>query len=351
MSTKPEKLQILLDNYSKAVIEVRSALIYDRQGQLLAKRLRGRLINFLDAKGSAEHTEMYRGLANLVTQTLLRITSDYSIGAFGTGTFETDDHRLVFTESGPDAILLTVFDYDSVLNNVLPYSFLVAEKIANILGDRYTETVNLSVPNLELGYELGIQSTDQMRKPVTYGEHDVPKEVEMRFKLIILGNEKTGKTSLINQFVTKKFYNDYRPTLGISITSQIYAMQGFEEEGVKINLMIWDLAGQKFFKRVRKHYYQQAHAAFIVYDTTHRPTFKDVPKWYLDIRATLPDIPLVILGNKVDLEEERVVSTEEGKILAKELHCGFMETSAKTGINVRDAFGIIGIGLFFKLDR
>ena len=104
--------------------------------------------------------------------------------------------------------------------------------------------------------------------PLKFDEQNIVKHTEMRYKLIVLGDAGVGKTSLINQFVTKKFYNDYRPTLGISITSQVYNVQGFEE--AKINFMIWDVAGQKFFQRVRKHYYQQAHAAFIMYDVTNQ---------------------------------------------------------------------------------
>ncbi len=109
----------------------------------------------------------------------------------------------------------------------------------------------------------------------------------MRYKLIVLGDAGVGKTSLINQFVTKKFYNDYRPTLGISITSQVYNVQGFEE--AKINFMIWDVAGQKFFQRVRKHYYQQAHAAFIMYDVTNQSSFDECCKCGTKISA--PNCP------------------------------------------------------------
>ena len=73
-----------------------------------------------------------------------------------------------------------------------------------------------------------------------------------------------------------------------------------------------------------------------------------IPEWYEDLRAVLPNVPVVIVGNKLDLEDERKVSTEEGRAFAQSIKASFIETSAKTGTNVRDTFSIIGIGLFFK---
>ena len=141
---------------------------------------------------------------------------------------------------------------------------------------------------------------------------------------------------------------DYRPTLGISITAQEYKMQGFDDK--TLSLLIWDLAGQKFFQRVRKHYYHGAKAAFIMYDTSRRETFDNrVEFWYNDLKAALPDIPIVIIGNKIDLTEDRQVTPTEGEALAKKLRCSFLETSALSGENVKDAFSLIGIGLIFQL--
>jgi small GTP-binding protein len=347
MSSTLEKLNILLNNYFEAVSFIESALVFDRHGLLLTKKSRGKLSGLFekDAKDIKE-SEIYGAITGIVDKTLNRITNEYEIGSFGTGSFETEDHRLVFTEAGPQAILLSVFRYEVELNGVLPYCFLIAEKISNIVGDR---PVQLAVPHLELGFELGISPASIIKTPIQYTDDHVVKRTEMRFKLIVLGDSSVGKTSLINQFVTKKFYTDYRPTLGISITSQVYSLQGFDE--TTINLMLWDLAGQKFFKRVRKHYYQAANAAFIVFDVTRQDTFDNIKIWFEDLKESLEDKtpPIVIIGNKIDLEKERVISLDAAQQLAKDLHCSYMETSAKTGENVRDAFSLIGIGLFFKM--
>jgi len=339
-------MNLLLDNYFNAVGDLEMVMVFDRNGLLITRKTKGKMKSFFERDTTSSNVDVYGAITGLVERTLKRITTEYAIGAFGTGSFETEDNRLVFTEAGPQAILLSVFQFSIELNNVLPYCFLVAEKVSTIIEGKITENHNLNIPNLELGYELGINPSSIIRKPIKYDEVNEPKRTEMRYKLIVLGDASVGKTSLINQFVTRKFYTDYRPTLGISITSQVYNVQGFEE--ARINFMIWDVAGQKFFQRVRKHYYQQAHAAFIMYDVTNRQSFESVDMWYNDVRAELPTIPFVIIGNKIDLKDKRVVTSEEGREKAKKFKCAFMETSAKTGENVMDTFNILGIGLFFK---
>ena len=94
---------------------------------------------------------------------LNRITNEYAIGTFGTGSFETESHRLIFTEAGPQAILLSVFQYTVELNSILPYCFLVAEKVSTIIEGKLTEQHSLTIPNLELGFELGINPTTILR--------------------------------------------------------------------------------------------------------------------------------------------------------------------------------------------
>jgi small GTP-binding protein len=348
MSTTQEQLQILLDNYFSAVDNIETSLIFDRDGLLVARKEKGRLVGLFEKKEKNDlKSEQFGAIAGVVEQTLNRIKS-YEIGEFGNSTIDTDEHRLVFTEAGPNAILLSVYPYDMEINQVLPYCFLVAEKIAIVLEGKMHSLTNLSIPNLQLGFELGIDPANIMRGPVKYDSNQVAKKIEMRFKLIVVGDATVGKTSLINQFVTHTFVTDYRPTLGISITSQVYRVQGFDES--RINFMVWDVAGQKFFQRVRKHYYSHAHAAFIVYDVTSRDTFDHVEMWYNDMQGEIPKVPIVLVGNKTDLSDQRVVSLAEGREKAKALKCLFMETSAKTGENVRDAFNILGIGLFFKSD-
>ena len=350
MSNIEEQIQTLLTNYFNVVVGVESILIFDRDGLLISRKAKGRLQYFFDKENDKKKindadTEFFGAITAIVESTLSRITKEYNIGNFGTGVFETEDNRLVFTEAGPEAILLTMYEYDVEMNYALPYCFLLAQKISNLLNPIFNERVVLSIPDLSIGQDFGISPSDITRPPVSYDE----ESVDVQFKLIVLGEQGVGKTSMINQFVINKFYSDYRPTLGLSITQQTYAIQGFEEQGSHINFMIWDLAGQRFFKRVRKHYYQNANAAFIIFDVTKPDTFKAIKKWFDDLRSVMPTIPIIIIGNKTDLKDQIQVTDEEGKKLAKELKASYISTSAKTGENVKDTFTMVGIGLFFHL--
>jgi small GTP-binding protein len=342
MASLSEKSEILLYNYFQSVIEhIQAVFIFDRNGLMIAKRT-------IEMEATDETEDLiYGAIAGIVEPTLNRITSEYA-GSFGTGTFETGDHRLNFIEAGTHAIVLSVFGFETNLSRVMPYSYLIAEKVARLMDDPSAD-LDLSVPNLKLGSELELDSNLTQGPILNFNVDGSQRHQEMVFKLCVIGEPSVGKTSLIHQFVNNEFLDFYKPTLGISITSQTYEIQGFDQN--KLNFMVWDVAGQKFFQRVRKYYYMGANAAFIVYDTTRRETFDKIKYWFDDIHDVIPHIPLVVIGNKIDLDENRAVSYQEGEALAKELGCSYMETSAKSGQNVRDAFSIVGIGLFFKLNK
>ena len=104
-------------------------------------------------------------------------------------------------------------------------------------------------------------------------EHPVQElaKVEIRYKLIVVGDPAVGKTSLINKFKHNKIDMDYLPTLGISITTKQYHIQGIEEK--LVHFMIWDVAGQDMFEKVRTNYYRGANIVFLTYDITRRETF------------------------------------------------------------------------------
>jgi len=249
-----------------------------------------------------------------------------------------------------------VCDYETNLNSLFPVAYLVVEKIAQLLENSFDFKFNsLEIPDLNIydSFSLGldkfsVQESNSIITGVT-PTHKIEKskQIEKLFKLIILGSAGVGKTTLVNQFLKKEDIIDYRPTLGISISTQRYYVQGFKEDVIKF--LIFDLAGQSFFKRVRRDYYKGANCAFIVYDVTRRETFDEaVHFWLKDAQKELGNIPLVLIGNKIDLEEDRVVNKEEGLKKAQELKSFFIETSALRNINVQDTFKIIGIGLFFK---
>ncbi len=356
MINKQQNIFTLLKNFVESQKEIDIAFVYSRQGLLISKF--GRLEAKFHSEGKSEEEieEVNGALTSLVQNLLTKISMEYQIGHFGTGSFETPDHRVVFLEAGPEAILLCVCSYEINLNKMFPVTYLVVEKIAQLLEESFDYKYNnLEIPDLNVNDEFNlsldrfaVEESEPLFDNVRITHHIKREGANpLIFKLIILGSAAVGKTTLVNSFLRKEQVIDYRPTLGISISSQKYYIQGFKDD--KLSFLVYDLAGQEFFKRVRREYYKGANCAFVVYDITRRETFDEgVEFWFKDAKQELGDIPFVLIGNKVDLESKRKVSKEEGLKKAQELRSYFIETSGLRNINVQDTFKLIGIGLFFK---
>ena len=158
------------------------------------------------------------------------------------------------------------------------------------------------------------------------------------FKILVLGDMAVGKTSLINQYIEQTFLEDYRPTLGVNIISKDIEIK---QIGSLIRLIFWDIAGQDKYENCRQTYYEGCSGALLVYDITRHETFINVEsKWLKDILNNIKrKCDLLLLGNKLDLKDNRAVSYEEGKDLAKKINAiDFLETSALNGNNVDKAF-------------
>lgn len=161
---------------------------------------------------------------------------------------------------------------------------------------------------------------------------------EYVFKITILGDSAVGKTSLINQFVEGSFEEDYKPTLGANIVRKDVNI-GYSN--LKVRLIMWDLAGQEKYNVIRSMYFQGCVGALVVYDITRHQTFDNVEsKWLKDFKKYVKkEGAYILIGNKIDLEDRRLVTEEEGKFLAKKIQAtDFIETSAKFGENVEKAF-------------
>lgn len=155
-------------------------------------------------------------------------------------------------------------------------------------------------------------------------------------KLCVLGDGNVGKTSLIIRHVDKRFEEEYKPTIGFDIALKTMKI---EEDGVEAELLIWDIAGQAIFEKIREEYLQGTNGALILYDLTRKETLDHIKDWVRELLAFAGKVPFIIVGNKADLEDERVVSEEEGKKLIEEFGAlEYLETSAKTGEKVEQAF-------------
>ncbi|NVM27966.1 MAG: GTP-binding protein [Candidatus Helarchaeota archaeon] len=162
------------------------------------------------------------------------------------------------------------------------------------------------------------------------------------FKIVVIGDSGVGKTSLINQFISKKFDKDYISTIGVNILLKDIELEK-DQEKYKIQMMFWDIGGQEKYTNVRHMFYRGANGAIVVYDLTRPVTFNAVPIFLKDLEDTLQKkVPFILLGNKVDLSDMRHITQEEGNNLGETTgSLAFFETSAKTGEKVEDSFRII----------
>jgi len=331
LSVDTKKLAALLQWYKQSLGDnLVAALIVNRDGLIMDS-----------LGGSSERSlndEIISGISALVEPVLTRITEEFSSGSFGTGTFDTEDYRFIFCESGPEAVLVTVLDAIAGVDSVFPYAYLAAEKIARIFDGR---TVSPVIPKLvaESGGNNVQRKLDKLQKVNI-------KSGEYAFKLILGGDGAVGKTSMVHRYVENEFETDYKSTIGTSIMKKECK---FKELESTVRFIIWDLAGQAQFKRVRQSYLANAEAGILVYDVTNRSSFENIDKnWYREIKKASPDIVLILVGNKIDLESKRVVSRDEGEALAQNLTLTYVETSAKTGENIDDAFKMLALQIIKK---
>lgn len=155
-----------------------------------------------------------------------------------------------------------------------------------------------------------------------------------KFKLVFLGEQSVGKTSLITRFMYDTFDNSYQATIGIDFLSKTMYL-----EDRTVRLQLWDTAGQERFRSLIPSYIRDSSVAVVVYDITNRASFQNTSKWIDDVRAERGnDVIIVLVGNKTDLNDKRQVTTDEAEKKAKDYNVMFTETSAKAGHNVKALF-------------
>lgn len=164
------------------------------------------------------------------------------------------------------------------------------------------------------------------------------EEKEYVLKLLLLGDSAVGKTSLINMYISHSFKEEYHATLGVNIVTKDVNL---EEINAKARLIFWDLAGQEKYNLSQTLYFQGVSGALFVYDLTRDDSFKNIKKkWLTDYKQHAQKVgSYILIGNKVDLVDERQVPTKKGQKLAQQIEAvDFIETSAKYGDNVEKAF-------------
>ena len=155
-----------------------------------------------------------------------------------------------------------------------------------------------------------------------------------QYKLVVVGDGLVGKTQLVSVFTKREF--EHKPTAGADIS--FLKLRGSGEKPKTTTAIFWDLSGQPAFSSVRPLFYDGTHAIIYIFDVTKESTVLSLPSWVKEAKKTLPNTPSILIGNKIDLKENREVTDETGLKFADRMHAQYFPTSALTGEGVGTAF-------------
>jgi len=173
------------------------------------------------------------------------------------------------------------------------------------------------------------------------------KDYDHLFKLLIIGDSGVGKSSLLVRFADNHFSGNYITTIGVD-----FKIRTIEINGERVKLQIWDTAGQERFRTITSTYYRGTHGVIVVYDVSSGESFANVKRWLHEIDANCDVVNRILVGNKNDDPERKVVLTEDARRFADQMGIQLFETSAKDNINVEEMFrSITSLVLKSKKDQ
>ncbi len=171
------------------------------------------------------------------------------------------------------------------------------------------------------------------------------REPNIVFKILVIGDGASGKSSILYRYCDNTFYSNYISTIGVD-----FKIKHLEVNKKYVKLQIWDTAGQERFKSITTAYYRGVNGILLIYDVTNRESFDNIKLWINSIGLYAPsDVFIVLIGNKSD-STKRNVKIEEGIALANELKIPFLETSAKDNINIDNAFQLLIDKLTYEIN-
>jgi len=305
-------LELLLENYMFDIDGAIAMAICDRDGFIISSNSK--------EKTGKESDSVMGAISAFLDIYIDRIKNEFQTQSNFFNITSMQDKKFAYCSMGSHSILTTIADPTTSDLALRIYSEYIAGKVELVLEG----IVNVSTEIPEI-----IRVLSKRR------EGKLPKG-KFTSKLILTGDFKVGKTSLIKRFVENLFSESYISTIGVEISKKTVVM----DEDTKINFVLWDIGGQiSSMAPYRHRFYEGSSAAFIVIDRTRPNNLESVKTWYDDIKkSVLRDIPVVIVGNKSDLQDKLVITEEEIKIVAKHLGFHYILTSALTGENVNEAF-------------
>ena len=162
------------------------------------------------------------------------------------------------------------------------------------------------------------------------------EEGEIKFKILVLGDSSVGKTTLLLKYV-----DGYFPTLYVATIGVEFKTKKINVDGIDITLQIWDTAGQERFRSVTKSFLKGADGIIYVYDVTNKESFDNLKTWINTAEESITDFKKIIIGNKIDIEDKKKVSTEMLEKFCEKQNLKGLETSAKNGTNVNEIFELL----------
>lgn len=175
-----------------------------------------------------------------------------------------------------------------------------------------------------------------MQRSTTGTQKQKAANVDYKVSLIMIGDSSVGKTCFLLKFADENSNVSHIPTIGID-----FKIKTVQIDGKTVKLQVWDTAGQERYRTITQTYFRDVQGVIIVYDCTSEESFNNVRNWVRQVEAHTSDrekVESVLIGNKVDLADRKVIDSEDGKALAKEFGMTFFEASARTGLNVQETF-------------
>ena len=164
-------------------------------------------------------------------------------------------------------------------------------------------------------------------------------------KFIIIGDPAVGKSNILLKYVHNKFVNEYQSTVGVE-----FGAKNIDIEGQTFRIQIWDTTGQENFRCLTRSYFKNSVCAIITYDITNKQSFDNIQDWINEVRNQVSNkVLLVLVGNKIDLEKERIVNYDEGKKFAEDNDMLFIETSALNGNGINQLFNMCCNDIYEKI--
>jgi len=289
------------------VIEV---IITDRDGLVITS----------ESGGEAGDETVLGAIAVSIDTYIERIKGEFSGETSFFNITTIGSKKFAYCSMGLKSILLTISEITTSDTELRVYSEHIAGKIELLLEGN--ENVSLEIPAL-----LRVLAKSKDGKIPT-GDFSI--------KLILTGNYKVGKTSLVLRFVENTFKNSYNSTIGVEISQKSINIS----DTTKIEFVIWDIGGQMIqMAPYRKRFYSGANSAFIVIDRTRSNNLDSIETWYSDVKDHITkDINVILIGNKSDLVDDIVISEDQIKEIAEKNGFNYILTSAKTGENVLESF-------------